>query len=121
MDSRQPGLPSIRLNGQLMAFEISTGKLLWNQEVLEQHLITERLDQIPFLIATNYRREFIRQPNEIRRIIVLDKQDGRVLLDTKDEPGEAAFHSMMIDTENRHVDLLSNSERFRLQAVSGPK
>jgi hypothetical protein len=49
--------------------------------------------------------------------MVLDKQDGKVLLDTKDEPGEAAFHSMLIDMENRYVDLLSNAERLRLQAV----
>ena len=117
VDSRQPGLPSVRLNGHLLAFEVSTGKLLWSQEVLEQYLITERLDQVPFLITTNYRRNFLRQPNELRRIMVLDKQDGKVLLDTKDEPGEAAFHSMSIDMENRHVDLLSNTERFRLQAV----
>ena len=117
VDSRQPGLPSVRLNGHLLAFEISTGKLLWSQEVLEQYLITERLDQVPFLITTNYRRNFLRQPNELRRIMVLDKQDGKVLLDTKDEPGEAAFHSMLIDMENRHVDLLSNAERLRLQVV----
>ncbi len=119
----RPGVPSVRLNGYLIAFDLETGTLLWPKEnpsqhfIADQHLITERLDQIPFLITTNYRREFIRQPSEVRRIMVLDKQDGRVLLDTKDEPGEAAFHSMLIDTENRHVDLLSAAERLRLQAV----
>lgn len=116
-DTRQPGLPSTQLNGHLIAFAISTGKLLWTQELPEQHLILERLDQLPFLITTSYRREFIRQPPELRRIIVLDKRDGHVLLDTKDEPGEAGFHSMIIDTDNRHVDLISSTERYRLKAT----
>jgi len=47
----------------------------------------------------------------------LDKRDGRVLLDTKDEPGEASFHSMIIDPDSRHVDLISSVERLRLKSV----
>ncbi len=122
-NSNRPGVPSVRLNGYVFAFDIETGTLLWPKEnpsqhfIADQHLITERLDQIPFLITTSHRRDFLRQPNELRRILVLDKQSGKVLLDTKDEPGDSAFHSMLIDTENRHVDLLSNAERLRLQAV----
>ena len=84
----------------------------------KQHLILERLDQIPFLITTSYHRNFLLQPSDHRRIIVLDKRDGNVLLDTKDEPGEAAFHSMLIDTAGRHVDLISNAERLRLKATA---
>lgn len=114
-EARQPGLPSIRVKGNLIAFDIRSGKLLWTQDVPEQHLITERLDQLPFLIMTSYRREFIRQPPDIRRVMVLDKRDGSILLDTNDEPGEAGFHSMMIDTDNRFVDLLSSVERLRLR------
>ncbi|NQV24389.1 MAG: PQQ-binding-like beta-propeller repeat protein [Rhodopirellula sp.] len=116
-DASQPGLPSIRLDGYVIAFDVTSGKQLWTQEVHGQHLVTERLDQLPFLITTSYRSEFIRQPSEIRRIIVLDKRDGKVLLDTHDEPGEAGFHSMIIDTDNRYVDLISKVERYRLKAT----
>lgn len=118
-EARQPGLPSVRVKGNLIAFDIRSGKLLWTQDVPEQHLIIERLDQLPFLIMTSYRREFIRQPPDIRRVMVLDKRDGSILLDTNDEPGEAGFHSMMIDTDNRFVDLLSSVERLRL-SISHP-
>jgi outer membrane protein assembly factor BamB len=115
--ARPPGLPSARLNGHLTAFDITAGKLLWTQQLPEQHLILERLDQIPFLITTSFRRNFILQPPEVRRIIVLDKRNGNVLLDTKDEPGEAGFHSMIIDADNHHVDLISATERYRLKVT----
>jgi outer membrane protein assembly factor BamB len=116
-DSQQQGLPSVLLKGLVIAFDVATGKELWKKEMLEQHLILERLDQLPFLITTSYRRNFILKPPDLRRIIVLDKRDGSVLLDTKDEPGEAGFHSMIIDTDSRHVDLISNAERLRLKAT----
>lgn len=115
--SQQPGLPSLLLNGLVIAFDVATGKELWKKQMSEQHLILERLDRLPFLITTSYRRNFILKPPDLRRIIVLDKRDGSVLLDTKDEPGEAGFHSMIIDTDSRHVDLISNAERLRLKAT----
>ena len=105
------------LNGTVIAFDEETGKELWAQEMSGQYLILERLDQLPFLITTSYRRNFILKPPDIRRITVLDKRDGSLLLDTKDEPGEAGFHSMIIDTDGRHVDLISNAERLRLKAT----
>lgn len=117
-EARQPGLPSLRVKGNLIAFDLATGKRLWNQDLPEQHLITERLDQLPFLIMTSYRREFIRQPPDVRRVMVLDKRDGSILLDTNEEPGEAGFHSMVIDAEGRFVDLLSSAERLRLRIGS---
>jgi outer membrane protein assembly factor BamB len=117
-DTQPPGLPRVLLKGLVIAFDAATGKELWKKDVPEQHLILERLDQIPFLITTSYHRNFLLQPSDHRRIIVLDKRDGNVLLDTKDEPGEAAFHSMLIDTAGRHVDLISNAERLRLKATA---
>ncbi len=117
-DTQPPGLPRVLLKGLIIAFDAATGKELWKKDVPEQHLILERLDQIPFLITTSYHRNFLLQPSDHRRIIVLDKRDGNVLLDTKDEPGEAAFHSMLIDTAGRHVDLISNAERLRLKATA---
>ena len=118
IDTQPPGLPRVLLKGLVIAFDAATGKELWKKDMPEQHLILERLDQIPFLITTSYRRNFLLQPSDLRRIIVLDKRDGSVLLDTNDEPGEAAFHSMLIDTEGRHVDLISNTERLRLEATA---
>ncbi len=120
-DANQPGLPSVFLSGNLAAFDIKSGKLLWTYYVPELHLVTERLDQLPFLIMTSYRREFIRQPSEIRRILVLDKRDGKVLLNTNDEPGEAGFHSLIIDPDKRHVDLISSTERLRLSVTPAAK
>lgn len=117
VDANKPGLPSVFLSGNLAAFDLKSGKLLWTQELSRQHLLTERLDQLPFLITTSYRREFTRQPPDVRRVIVLDKRDGKVLLDTKNEPGEASFHSMIIDTDNRQVDLISSLERLRLKSM----
>ena len=117
-DTQKPGLPSVLLSGLVIAFDVATGKELWKKEVPEQHLILERLDQIPFLITTSYHRNFLLQPSDNRRIIVLDKRDGNVLLDTKDEPGEANFHSMIIDAKGRHVDLVSTAERLRLKATA---
>ena len=116
-DASKPSLPSMLLNGTVIAFDEETGKELWAQEMSGQYLILERLDQLPFLITTSYRRNFILKPPDIRRITVLDKRDGSLLLDTKDEPGEAGFHSMIIDTDGRHVDLISNAERLRLKAT----
>ena len=116
-EARQPGLPSVQVGGNLIAFDATNGNRLWTQELPELHLVTERLDQLPFLIMTSYRREFIVQPSEIRRVMVLDKRDGKVLLDTKDEPGEAGFHSLIIDPDNRLVDLISSTERLRLIAT----
>lgn len=113
----KPGLSSMLLNGTVIAFDGETGKKLWVRELSGQHLILDRLDLLPFLITTSYRRNFILKPPDLRRIIVLDKRDGSVLLDTKDEPGEAGFHSMIIDTDSRHVDLISNAERLRLRAT----
>jgi hypothetical protein len=116
-DDGKPGLPSVLVNGNLLAFDLNTGKRLWVQDLPEQHLLTERLDQLPFLITTSYHREILPRNDFVRRVIVLDKRDGRVLLDTKDEPGEASFHSMIIDPDSRHVDLISSVERLRLKSV----
>lgn len=116
-EAEKPGLPSAHINGNLIALDLKSGSLAWTQELPEQHLLTERLDQLPFLIMTGHRSEFILQPSDLRRVMVIDKRDGKILLDTKDEPGEAAFHSMIIDTRNQQVDLISSAERFRLKAI----
>ena len=114
----RPGLENVLINGPVVAYDRSSGDVLWTREDLSgQYLLTERLDQLPFLITTSHRREILRQPPEVRRIVVLDKRDGEVLLDTRDEPGEAGFHSLLIDASNRQVDLISIVERFRLKAV----
>ena len=125
----RPALPNIRLSGYVVAFDLETGQLLWPKQapgektfpqqhfVSDQNLITERLDQLPFLIMASHQSNFLLQPNDFRDIKVLDKRDGRVLFEAKNEPGKVAFRSMIIDTDNRHVDLISSDERLRLKAI----
>lgn len=116
VNTRAPGPQSLLINGHLIAFDPSTGTQKWDRELLEQHLIVEKLDQLPFLIAMSHSHEFLLTPSDRRHIIVIDRRDGTDLINASNQPGQGGFHTILVDPRAMHVDLLSSSERLRLQA-----
>ena len=111
------GLPSVRVNGLALAFDRSTGKQLWRQEVSGQNLILEQLDNLPILIFSA--RKYVRKGGAgytLWSLTALDKRTGRKLIDVE-TPTNSSFRWLDVNMVARYVDLRSYNERLRLTAV----
>jgi len=110
-------VPSVRMNGVLLAFDLASGKLRWKQSVLDQNLMLERLAFSPYLVFARRKSEQKgRMPAWSLQMLVLDKQTGAKLLDekTSSQPG---FRSLTISTADRYIELRSYQERVRLYPI----
>ncbi len=110
-------LPSVRVNGLVIALDRSTGKQLWRQEVSEQNLVLEQLNNLPILVF--FARKYIRKGKigySLSNLLALDKQSGRKLIDTK-APANSSFRWLDVNMVARYVELRSYNQRLRLTAV----
>jgi outer membrane protein assembly factor BamB len=110
-------LPSLALNGPVIAFDIRSGKMLWKQDVASQQLVYQQLRSSPILLFSKRSYERKNNLNYWKMdILVIDKTSGRRLLDTP-IPMNNGFQSMTINLSDRYIELRSSSEIIRLEAV----
>jgi outer membrane protein assembly factor BamB len=110
-------LPSLQLNGPLIAFDIRSGQLLWKQDVRSQQLVYQQLRISPVLLFS--KRSYERKNNLNywkMELLAIDKKSGRRLLDAP-MPMNNEFTSMNINLPDRYIELRSYNEIIRLEAV----
>ena len=111
------GLPHVRLNGTLFAFNTRENKLRWQQKVEGQHLLLERLDYSPYLVMASRRFD----PKAANRmwllsLVVYDKFTGEKLLDQQ-APPQSGFRNLIVHPSDHSVELRGYNERVRMLPV----
>ena len=109
-------LPSMPVNGNLIAFSRSSKKQIWSHNVAAQGLLVQHLAHSPVL--TFVKRQYSRKGNTgywSTDLLVLDKRDGRKLLKTS-IPTNNGIQSLSIDGRKRTIELRSHNMCLRLTA-----
>ncbi|HEY2252469.1 MAG TPA: hypothetical protein VGH74_15455, partial [Planctomycetaceae bacterium] len=110
-------VPSVRVNGVVLAIDLASGKQRWRQPVPGQNLMLERLAFSPYLVFASRKHEQKGQlPLWSLQLLVIDKQTGAKLLDEKSS-AQPGFRSMTISTADRYIELRSYQERVRLYPI----
>lgn len=112
-------LPTIRVNGTLIALDVATGKKLWHRSIPAQGMIRSGLEQSPILLFTVRQSQTFKQTQYWRmNLFALDKRTGKPLLE---EPtnGNYMFQALQVSASGRYVELITNNQHIRLSASSG--
>jgi outer membrane protein assembly factor BamB len=110
-------LPSVRVNGLMLAFDRHSGKQLWKQSFSEQSLVLEQLNESPVLVFAT--KQFVRTPKlsyPSMNLIAINKDTGQRLVQHS-APSNFGFRSLKINMSQRYVELLSYNQRVRLVPV----
>ncbi|MCA9115743.1 MAG: PQQ-binding-like beta-propeller repeat protein [Planctomycetaceae bacterium] len=115
------GIPVLRINGLMIAFDREQGRQLWKQEVQNQSLVLQQLGHTPFLVfATRNHVRRKRMSYWYLNLQAIDKQSGRKLLDIGTGTS-SGFRSMHLNMAERWLQLESYNQRFRIHAVERKK
>lgn len=110
-------LPSLDLNGPVIAFDVRSGRLLWKQDVTSQKLVYQQLRISPILLFSKRSYERKNNLNYWKMdLLAIDKKSGRRLLEVP-MPTNSGFRSMNINLPDRYIELRSYNEIIRLEAV----
>lgn len=111
------GLPFVRVNGAVIAFDRVNGKRLWKQTVENQNLVRSQFEHSP--VMTFAMRTYVRKGALnywTLSVVALDKSSGRKLVESK-SPFNSSFRSVDVNLADRYIELRSYNDRFRLVAV----
>jgi hypothetical protein len=115
------GLQTVPVSGMLYAFDRDTGKALWYNRVPHQHLIVDRLDELPILLfAATVNRQSNPPGNNVATLSVMsiDKRTGKRLYGKDFQTNPAAFHAVQVDPRAKTIDLVSQNLRVRHTAAT---
>jgi outer membrane protein assembly factor BamB len=110
-------LQSVRANGTVYAWSQSDGKLVWQQEVKNQNLVTDRFRSMPLLLFVS--RSWKQRGNNLNyatlSLRVLNKQSGKVLHDSTTPSLYGGFHSVHVQPTEQAIELKSYNQRLKLE------
>ena len=111
------GIPVLRVNGPIIAFNRREGRQLWKKEMLGQSLVRQQMGHTPFLVfATRILHRKNRMSFWKLRLAAIDRQTGRSLIDLQTGTS-SSFRSMHVNMDERWLQLESYNQRIRLYAV----
>jgi outer membrane protein assembly factor BamB len=110
---------AVAVNGEVFAFEKTTGELRWRHEIARRRLMCEDFTQLPALLfVDNDRTQRGNQDVWRVNLFAIDKRTGETVLD---EPhymtSTPVFRGFSVQPERRSIELTSYNTRLRLQAV----
>jgi len=113
-------LPSIRVSGLVAAYDVQSGRHLWNREVASQNLVLQGTPRSPLLVFAS--KEYVQEPeNRLgywrMNLLVLDRRTGETRIESSGS-GNYAFQSISVNPAERFVELRTNNQILRLQADS---
>jgi outer membrane protein assembly factor BamB len=111
-------LPSVRVNGFVNAFDLTSGKRLWVREAAQQNMLRQGVASSPLAIFAS--KEYVQEPDKglgywRMNLLVLDKRTGTTLIETTGS-GNYAFQSIEVNAAEHYVELRTNNQILRLQA-----
>ena len=109
-------LLSIRVHGVVYAWNRSDGKLAWQQEVKNQHLVVDRFRSTPVMLFVS--RSWKQKGNlnySTLSIHAIHKQSGKTLhSSTTPTMYGGGFHSIQVNPSEPSIELKSHNMRLRL-------
>jgi outer membrane protein assembly factor BamB len=111
------GLPFVRVNGTVFAFDRRNGKRLWKQTVTNQNLVLSQFAHSP--VMTFAMRTYVRKGQLnywTLDVVAIDKKTGRKLIDAK-SPFNSSFRSVDVNLADRYIEMRSYNSRIRLIAI----
>jgi hypothetical protein len=113
-------LPSIRVSGLVAAYDVQSGRHLWNREVASQNLVLQGTTLSPLLVFAS--KQYVQEPeNRLgywrMNLLVLDRRTGETRIESSGS-GNYAFQSISVNPAERFVELRTNNQILRLQADS---
>ena len=101
-------LRPLSANGNVYAFERSTGKLRWRNELVNQSIVLDHFNDLPVLICTpRFQDAMMNRLNNgpAPSTKSFDKRTGKLVYDGRDN-GQMQFYSVNVDLRAKTVDLL---------------
>ena len=116
-DFYQEQLPSIRIRGYLLAFDLSEQKLLWQQKVSEQYLVVEQFANMPILLFVTRKGKRIKNSSYWGvHLLVKDKQTGKTWYDGLGSINNG-YNRLQVNLADQYIALRSYSQAIRIRAV----
>jgi outer membrane protein assembly factor BamB len=103
------GIRSLPVNGQVYAFEKTTGKLRWRADVPQQMVVLELYKELPILLFTSrYNKPLNNGPNRFGQPVTavksIDKRTGKLLFDEPEILGAPQFHTLLVDPKAGRIE-----------------
>jgi hypothetical protein len=111
-------MPSIEVNGTIVAFSRAGGRRLWDQRVPGKRLVYADLTHSPILVLSSRTYESGNMFGMWNTsILALDKRTGRKLAEDESASNYSGFQWMTLNMSERYVELRSHNMLVRLKAV----
>lgn len=108
-------LPTIPVNGRILAWDLRTKARLWQRDVSAQHLILDRLQQSPALVFLS--RSWKQQGNASYTqlsLLALHKDSGHLLYEQTSPSAFSGFHTVKVRSSEAAIELQAYNLRLRL-------
>ncbi len=120
---RQPAggarnLRNVLVTGSLYGVERRTGRLLWSQQVAQQHLDLSQPRGMPIVVLTKPLRVNSRSPEHKMKLLCLDKRTGRTIFDGEETMSQRITYN--VDAEGQTVQLNLGRRKLRFQFTDEP-
>lgn len=108
----------LAVNGNIYAFERSTGKLRWRNEVLNEWIVLDHFGDLPVVLCTPRGQEmmignrFNATTTTTPSTRSFDKRTGKLIYDSRDH-ANMQFFAVNVDLRARTVDLVGNGMKLR--------
>jgi hypothetical protein len=116
------GMPFLKVNGNVYAFDRSTGARVWENALTNQMLVLEQFHDLPVLVFTvKYRRNVNMRGIQMFQVVeVIDKRSGKFVWSPKQKEAPSnmqPIHAIKCDAKTGVVELVQSQRtlRFKLQ------
>jgi hypothetical protein len=116
------GIRSLPVNGMVYAFEKAKGKQVWRNEAVQQMLVLEHYEDLPFLLFTSrYQKPAGNGPGrfhqQVAAVKCIDKRSGKLLYDDPAMLNGPQFHALNVDEKEGKVELIGQTMKITLMAT----
>jgi hypothetical protein len=114
----QGELTSVRVNGELYAFNRETGKVRWHLRMYGQTILVDRFDELPLVLCASMFRKPVPSSSDAsasnaQQIRSIDKMTGKTRINREDVRLSEPFHTLRVDPLRGTIDLISDDVRVR--------
>ncbi|MGH7200978.1 MAG: PQQ-binding-like beta-propeller repeat protein, partial [Planctomycetaceae bacterium] len=113
-------LPVLQVNGGVLAFDRTSGRRLWSQDVRNHHLLWQHATASPVMLfaANGNVRKGDSYYGELR-LLAIDRRTGETLLDDSyHSQYSSSLRWLDVNLRDRYIELRTYNQRIRLTAVS---
>jgi outer membrane protein assembly factor BamB/tetratricopeptide (TPR) repeat protein len=106
------GMRCLPINGMLYAFEKRSGEIVWSVPAPNQMLVLDQFADLPVVLLTSRYQKldnvgFRNQVHQVVALMVIEKQVGKVLFESKDLKNATNFYAIHIDVRAGRIEFIS--------------